>query len=258
MPELRWRRWRYEVRDEEIDLRHGTVRITRTLVPMLRVQHVDTTQGPLDQALKLATVVVHTAAGATIIPALLRATPSACATASRRSPAPPMSSERHKLHPAAIGVLALNALREAALPIVILFATALAGSGGLDIAALRRGALYLVIGVGAATLMGFLRWRSTSYVVDERGVHWQTGVVRRKATTVPLSRIQGLDTVAGPVQRLFGVVALSVQTAGGGAKGEIVLDAVGPAAVERLREAVQARRPEALDAAPRPGSPNAG
>jgi hypothetical protein len=70
IPELRWRRWRYEVRDEEIDLRHGTLRITRTLVPMLRVQHVDTTQGPIDQALGLATVVVHTAAGATTIPAL--------------------------------------------------------------------------------------------------------------------------------------------------------------------------------------------
>ena len=70
VPELRWSRWRYEVRDEEIDLRHGTVRITRTLVPMLRVQHVDTTQGPLDQALGLATVVVHTAAGTTTIPAL--------------------------------------------------------------------------------------------------------------------------------------------------------------------------------------------
>ena len=70
VPELRWARWRYEVRDEEIDLRHGTVRITRTLVPMLRVQHVDTTQGPLDQALGLATVVVHTAAGTTTIPAL--------------------------------------------------------------------------------------------------------------------------------------------------------------------------------------------
>src|SRR5829696_4711293 len=158
-----------------------------------------------------------------------------------------MTSERHKLHPAAIGVLALNALRDAALPILILFGTALAGSG-LDTGALRRGAFYLVIGVGAATLMGFLRWRSTSYVVDERGVHWQTGVVRRRATTVPLNRIQGLDTVAGPVQRLFGVVALSVQTAGGGAKGEIVLDAVGPAAVEQLRAAVQVRRPEPLDA----------
>ena len=70
VPELRWSRWRYEVRDAEIDLRHGTLRITRTLVPMLRVQHVDTTRGPLDQLLGLATVVVHTAAGTTTIPAL--------------------------------------------------------------------------------------------------------------------------------------------------------------------------------------------
>jgi membrane protein YdbS with pleckstrin-like domain len=70
VPELRWSRWRYEVRDEEIDLRHGTVTITRTLIPMLRVQHVDTTRGPLDQILGLATVVVHTAAGRTTIPAL--------------------------------------------------------------------------------------------------------------------------------------------------------------------------------------------
>src|SRR3954468_10240202 len=70
VPELRWRRWRYEVRDEEIDLLHGTVRLTRTLVPMLRVQHVDTTRGPIDQVLGLATVVVHTAAGKTTIPAL--------------------------------------------------------------------------------------------------------------------------------------------------------------------------------------------
>ena len=70
IPELRWSRWRYEVRDEEIDLRHGTVTITRTLIPMLRVQHVDTTRGPLDQLLGLATVVVHTAAGRTTIPAL--------------------------------------------------------------------------------------------------------------------------------------------------------------------------------------------
>ena len=51
--------------------------------------------------------------------------------------------------------------------------------------------------------------------------------MRKKQTTVPLDRIQGLDTVAGPVQRLFGVVAVHVQTAGGGAKGEVVLDAVG-------------------------------
>ena len=69
-PELRWRRWRWEVREHEVDIRHGTVAVTRTLVPMLRVQHVDTKRDLLQQALGLATVVFHTAAGANEIPAL--------------------------------------------------------------------------------------------------------------------------------------------------------------------------------------------
>ena len=146
-----------------------------------------------------------------------------------------MSSER--LHRAAIAVLALNALREAAFPLLILLGASIAGRG-LDTAALQRSALYLVAGVAIASLMGYLRWRSTGYRVDEQGVHFKTGIVSTKQTTVPLSRIQGLDTVAGPIQRLFGVVALHVQSAGGGSKGEIVLEAVGPAAVERIRTAV--------------------
>jgi uncharacterized protein len=70
VPELRWRRWRWEVREHEIDIRRGTVAVTRTLVPMLRVQHVDTKRDLLQQWLGLATVVFHTAAGANQIPAL--------------------------------------------------------------------------------------------------------------------------------------------------------------------------------------------
>jgi uncharacterized protein len=69
-PELRWRRWRYEVREHEIDLRHGALKVVRTLVPMQRVQHVDTHRGVLEQLLGLATVVFHTAAGANGIPGL--------------------------------------------------------------------------------------------------------------------------------------------------------------------------------------------
>jgi putative membrane protein len=159
-----------------------------------------------------------------------------------------MNSEPYRLHPAAIGVLALKALRDAAVPIAFLLFASIAGRG-LDTAALVRSATYLVIGVAIAALTGFVRWRTTSYAVDERGVHFQTGIINTKATTVPLSRIQGLDTVSGPVQRLFGVVALHVQSAGGGKKGEIVLEAVGPAAVERIRETVRAGRPDAAEAA---------
>jgi membrane protein YdbS with pleckstrin-like domain len=72
VPELRWRRWRYEIRDEEIDLQHGAFTIRRTLVPMRRVQHVDTETGVVQGMFELATVKFHTAAGATSIPALGR------------------------------------------------------------------------------------------------------------------------------------------------------------------------------------------
>jgi membrane protein YdbS with pleckstrin-like domain len=72
VPGLRWRRWRYEIRDEEIDLRHGAFVIRRTVVPMRRVQHVDTSSGPVQGAFELATVTFHTAAGPVEIPALWR------------------------------------------------------------------------------------------------------------------------------------------------------------------------------------------
>ena len=70
VPELRWRRWRWEVRPDAIDIRHGMLTVRRTLVPMLRVQHVDTTRGALEQSLGLASVEVHTAAGSHRIPLL--------------------------------------------------------------------------------------------------------------------------------------------------------------------------------------------
>jgi uncharacterized protein len=70
VPELRWRRWRWDVRPDAIDIQHGTLTVRRTLVPMMRVQHVDTTRGILEQAFSLATVVVHTAAGSHRIPLL--------------------------------------------------------------------------------------------------------------------------------------------------------------------------------------------
>lgn len=69
-PKLRWRRWRYEVREDEIELEEGIFIRTRSLVPMIRVQHVDTVQGPLLRKFNLASIVVHTAATAHAIPAL--------------------------------------------------------------------------------------------------------------------------------------------------------------------------------------------
>ena len=69
-PSLRWRRWRYDVREEEIELQEGIFIVKRTLIPMIRVQHVDTIQGPILRKYQLASVIVNTAATAHEIPAL--------------------------------------------------------------------------------------------------------------------------------------------------------------------------------------------
>jgi uncharacterized protein len=68
--DVSWRHWRYEVAAEEVDLQRGVLVRTRTLIPMAKIQHVDTRRGPLERRFQLATVVLHTAAGANEIPAL--------------------------------------------------------------------------------------------------------------------------------------------------------------------------------------------
>jgi uncharacterized protein len=70
LPKLRWKRWRYEVREQEIELQYGVFIVKRTLIPMIRVQHVDTLQGPLLRKYGLSTVTVSTAATVHEIPAL--------------------------------------------------------------------------------------------------------------------------------------------------------------------------------------------
>ncbi|QKY71202.1 PH domain-containing protein [Lentibacillus sp. CBA3610] len=71
LPKLRWRRWRYEVFEQEIYIQHGILIVSRTLVPMIRVQHVDTKQGPILKKYKLASVEISTAATTHEIPALV-------------------------------------------------------------------------------------------------------------------------------------------------------------------------------------------
>src|SRR5690625_1582488 len=71
LPKLRWKRWRYEVFEQEIYIQHGILIVSRTIVPMIRVQHVDTKQGPILKRFQLASVTISTAATTHEIPALL-------------------------------------------------------------------------------------------------------------------------------------------------------------------------------------------
>ncbi len=68
--ELMYRRWRWEITDVEVRLQSGLIVVKRTVIPMARIQHVDTTQGPLLRAFGLSEVHVSTAAGVHKIPKL--------------------------------------------------------------------------------------------------------------------------------------------------------------------------------------------
>ena len=73
VPELRWRRWRWDLTDAGIDIQHGAISVNRTLIPWVRVQHVETQRGIFEQAFGLSTVIVHNAAGSHTIPLLAQA-----------------------------------------------------------------------------------------------------------------------------------------------------------------------------------------
>ena len=63
VPQVRYVTWRYEVTDDEVDIYKGVIVHTRVIIPLVRVQHVNTSQGPILRAFGLASVSIATAAG---------------------------------------------------------------------------------------------------------------------------------------------------------------------------------------------------
>ena len=58
---LRYRIWQFEVREDELYLERGVITRIKTVVPYVRIQHVDSRRGPLERILSLASTVVYTA-----------------------------------------------------------------------------------------------------------------------------------------------------------------------------------------------------
>ncbi len=58
---LRYRVWEYEVREDALYLERGVITRVRTVVPYVRIQHVDNSRGPVERLVGLASAVVYTA-----------------------------------------------------------------------------------------------------------------------------------------------------------------------------------------------------
>jgi membrane protein YdbS with pleckstrin-like domain len=57
----RYRIWRFEIQDDALYLERGVLTRVKTAVPFVRVQHIDSQQGPIERLVGLGSVGVYTA-----------------------------------------------------------------------------------------------------------------------------------------------------------------------------------------------------
>lgn len=114
----------------------------------------------------------------------------------------------------------------------------------LAIGVFRRGfdlgtlAISLGIAVGAAILLGCVRWIGTTYAVTGDALVLDTGIFSKKHVAIPRSRINAIDESQSPLARMAGVKSVKIQAAGGGKHAEIVLVALSQPAIDELRRAI--------------------
>lgn len=61
IPRLRYRYWKYRLRDEELFLERGIFNRVNTIVPLSRIQHLDVSQDIIEREFDLGKLIVHTA-----------------------------------------------------------------------------------------------------------------------------------------------------------------------------------------------------
>src|SRR5215203_2085465 len=151
-------------------------------------------------------------------------------------------AEEHRLHPAGMLLAALGTFRRwlglAAFPGI---AALINGEFGM------RTVILILLGIVAVAILGavwgVLSWRATTYRVAGGALHFKRGVLSKNERSLPLEHVQSVNTVQGVIQRLFGVVELRVEAAGGGWQPEISLPALSrPAARDLREELTRARR----------------
>jgi membrane protein YdbS with pleckstrin-like domain len=83
-------------------------------------------------------------------------------------------------------------------------------------------------------------YKTLEYSIDSDALRIKKGVFWRRRTTVPFAKITNIDITQGPVERMFKISTLHVQTAGSSssefAKAEIVIPGIRDS--ETLKDAI--------------------
>ncbi len=109
--------------------------------------------------------------------------------------------------------------------------------------------IVLVVALGlllALTLMPFLRWVTTHYVVTDRRLIIRRGIIARTGRDMPLTRINDISFSHTVIERVLGCGTLVVESAG--ERGQLTLDDVpGVESVQRRLYEVAAEAADSDD-----------
>ena len=100
----------------------------------------------------------------------------------------------------------------------------------------------------AAIAYQYLAWRRFRYGIGADEIVIESGILSRTRRSIPFGRIQDVDIERGPLQRLFGLAKLRIETGGAG-RDEGVLDSVSVGEAERLQTALRLARSDSNMAA---------
>lgn len=148
----------------------------------------------------------------------------------------------HQLAPAAVWLWRLQGLTRLlffGLPLAVGLAVGLATVAPAWVGA-SLAAVMVVARLGLVLAWPPLRYDAFRYGVRGHDLLVQSGVLYRRWSSVPLSRIQHVDTRQGPLERLFGVQSLLVFTAAG-VSADGVIPALTDADAQALRDELSRR-----------------
>lgn len=109
-----------------------------------------------------------------------------------------------------IGLIVLAALAVAGL----VFVNSLANKPLFILAAIVSGAVLLlqILNIVVYPIIEYIQW---AYLIDNDRIEIKKGIIWRTHTVIPISRIQHVCTKSGPLQNMFGLASVDINTAGG-------------------------------------------
>lgn len=153
-----------------------------------------------------------------------------------------MPNEHFKLHPISIITGLTKKLQNWIFPLLIVFLVSLFEDGFTFWNFLFIFAL-IAIPLSVYLFLGLIKWLTFRYWFEDGEIRVKYGLFVKKKRFIPFERIQSFNYKEGVFHRIFGLVQVSIETAGG-SEPEVVLTAISKKAAEQIELFTRSAKPQ--------------